>query len=179
MENRFNSFFPLDNRAQYSIELCADVPDNNHPEKVYVKKETGHVFLILRKINPVISDTISQVFGFYPRRPASSVLFKNVRSEILDNGNREYDISILKELTVADFEEVLHKATGLADKKYNLNKFNCYDYAVEIYNSIPGIEKIPVSHINFPFIAGKGGSPCGLFKDLQNIKKINKENLTI
>lgn len=161
-------FDPVNNNASYSITLCADLPDNNNPGKVHVKSETGHVFIILRKWTG--TDTINSVFGFYPRRPASSLLFKNVRSEILNNSNREYNISLSKKIDEEDFRLVIKTAVDLAKRKYNINKYNCYDYAIEIFNSIAGLNKIPIRHIRFPFIFGKGGSPCSLYADLAAMK---------
>jgi hypothetical protein len=171
LTQRLNCFNPLEPAAGYSISLCADLPDNNHPDKVYVKKETGHVFLILKKTDPDIADSsMAQVFGFYPVRPVSSIIFKNVRCEMLDNGNREYNAVISKELTAKEFALILQKAKELTAKKYNINKYNCYDYALNVFNSIPGIEKLPVTHVKFPFIFGRGGSPCGLYRDLEKLK---------
>ena len=69
-----------------------------------------------------------------------------------------------------EFKYVLQRSQQLARKKYNLNKFNCYDYVIEIFNSLPGIEKLPVTHLKFPFIFGSGGTPCGLYRDLKRLK---------
>ena len=168
LPQRLASFNPLQPEAEYSISLCADIPDNDRPDKVYVKKETGHVFLILQKSIP--GKAIAQVFGFYPVRPVSSILFKNVRCEILDNGKREYNASVTKKLSATEFAALLQKAKALTNRKYNINRFNCYDYAVEVFNSLPGIEKLPVTHVKFPFIFGRGGSPCGLYRDLEKLK---------
>jgi hypothetical protein len=172
LAERFKCFDPRHDHSRYSIILCGDVPDNSRPQKVYVKKEPGHVFLILVMHDTVChSNAVSMVFGFYPRRPASSVLFKNVRCEIVDNGKREYDVRIEKALSPSEFELVLENAVAFAQKKYNLNHYNCYNYAMDVFNSLPGIEKLPVSTIRFPFIAGKGGSPCCLYRDLEKLKQ--------
>ncbi len=162
-----NCFSRLEDEASYSITLCADLPDNDNPLRVHVKSETGHVFIILSKWNE--KDTIYSVFGFYPRRPASSLIFKNVRSEILNNGNREYNASLTKRLDKDTFRLVMKMAVELAKKKYNINKYNCYDYAIGIFNSVAGENRIPIHHIRFPFIFGKGGSPCSLYADLKEM----------
>lgn len=164
----FLQFDSLHGDVSYSITLCADVPDNNNPARVHLKSETGHVFIILSKWNN--KDSISRVFGFYPRRPASSLFFKNVRCEILNNSKREYDISLFKKLDEKEFEIAIQTAVGSAKKKYNISKFNCYDYALGVFNSVAGVNQLPVHHIRFPFILGKGGSPCGLYADLFRMK---------
>jgi hypothetical protein len=62
-------------------------------------------------------------------------------------------------------------AAKLSALKYNINHFNCYDYALQVFNSILDEKNcIPLQHVNFPFIAGRGGSPCGLYKTLTEIK---------
>jgi hypothetical protein len=166
--SRFKKFDSIQGEAAYSIALCADIPDNNNPDRVHVKDETGHVFIVLTKIAGI--DTVDVVFGFYPRRPASSILFKNVRCEILDNGNRKYDVHIKKDINAEEFDLMIDKSVELTGKKYNLNKYNCYDYALELVNALPGVEKLVPRHIKFPFIFGRGGSPCGLYRDLEKIK---------
>ena len=49
LANTLACFIPVERTSAYSITLCADVPDDNHPEKVYVHREPGHVFLMLEK----------------------------------------------------------------------------------------------------------------------------------
>ena len=152
--------------------MCAEIPDNQDPRRIHVKKEPGHVFLILSKTDTVSgSKPVYRVFGFYPRRPASSILFKNVNCLILDNGDREYNAFLHKELTAGEFSRILDAAIVFSRRKYNLNKYNCYDYALDVFNSLPGIEKLPVTHVKFPFILGHGSSPCGLYLDLRKLKE--------
>lgn len=168
LSTRFKAFDSIQGLAGYELLLCADIPDNTNPDRVHVKDETGHVFIILSKFAG--ADTAHIVFGFYPRRPASSILFKNVRCEILDNGNREYDVHIRRALNAEEFALLTETALALTSKKYNLNKYNCYDYALELVNILPGVEKLQPRHIKFPFIFGRGGSPCALYRDLEKLK---------
>lgn len=172
LAQRFKCFEQQHEHSRHSIMICGDVPDNSRPEKVYAKKQPGHVFLILVMHDTVCRyEAVNMVFGFYPRRPASSVFFKNVRCEIVDNSNRAYDVRIQKALSPSEFELILDNAVVLAQKKYNLNQYNCYNYALDVFNALPGIEKLPVSKVRFPFIAGKGGSPCCLYRDLEKLKQ--------
>lgn len=157
----------------YQLTIAADVPDNKRPSKVFYKKEPGHVFLILEKRDTVTNQSVAKVWGFYPVRPVSCLLFRKAKSVLTDNGNREYDASITKRLSVAEFNLVKLKAAEFAEKKYHINKYNCYDYAVEIFNAVAGAERLPVTHIKFPLIFGRGGSPCSLYADLVKIKDSN------
>src|SRR5688572_22617664 len=51
--------FNTDNmHAAYRITIGADVPNNKKPMRLMYNQETGHVFLILQKINTITRDTI-------------------------------------------------------------------------------------------------------------------------
>jgi hypothetical protein len=167
LQSRFQCFGTLDKKAVYSVTLCADVPDNKRPGRVHVANETGHVFLILSKRD---SSFCSIAFGFYPRKPVSSVFFKRVRSKVLLSRSREYEVSVRKDISSADFDLLIQKAIALSARKYDMKKYNCYDYALEIFNALPGIEPLPKSKTKFPLFFGRGGSPCSLYRDLSKLK---------
>ena len=154
--------------AIYRISICADVPNNKKPLQVAYHQETGHVFLVLQKISAA-NDTVSRVFGFYPKRGLQTLLFKKTHSRIKDNSLREHDAVISKELSAKQFDTVLSKAITYAGRKYHMNRYNCYDYALAIFNCAAGEVSLPVNHIRFPFIFGRGGSPCSVYKDLQKL----------
>lgn len=166
-------FGELKPHETYQFTLAADVPDNKRPEKVYYKKETGHVFIILEKSDSLKGTSVAQVFGFYPIRPVGSLFLRTVQCEILNNSGRSYDACITLSLTAAQFNQVTAKAVELTSKKYNLNEYNCYDYAVELYNSIEGVEDMTLQKVKFPFVFGRGGSPCGLYKQLMELQDKN------
>jgi hypothetical protein len=167
----FQCFAPADEDDLYTLTICGDIPDNNNPERIHVKDEPGHSFLILTKSKiGAARPSVIRVFGFYPHRPASCLIFRNVRGEIMDNSERQYDVSITTAIKAFEFKQVLVRTQQLAGRKYNLNKFNCYDYVIEVFNSLPGIEKLPVTHMKFPSIFGWGGTPCGLYRDLKKLK---------
>lgn len=168
IQEYFQVFYPVQDNAVYFITVCADLPVNDNPNCVYKKGEPGHVFLILTKQSILTGEVVTRSFGFYPRVPVSC-LVKRVRSKILENNNREYDASLKKELTAEEFLLVIEKSKKFAKKKYNLNKYNCYDYVLEIFNSLPGIEKLPITYVKFPFIFGRGGSPCSLYGDFKKL----------
>jgi hypothetical protein len=159
--------------ANYYVSLCADIPNDKDPMKVQFDGETGHVFLILQKIN-FNGDTLSKVFGFYPKGGGLPTVFtRNVKSAIKDNSGRIYDASVSLQLSGQEFDLVIKKSVELSKYRYKLNKFNCYDYALHVFNSVTGKDTIPIHYVKFPFIFGKGGSPCSLFNDLVWLKENN------
>jgi hypothetical protein len=168
---RFEVFDISAPHQTYQITIAADVPDHKRPMKVYYKNETGHVFVILEQKDTLTQKAVAQVFGFYPVRPVSSLFLRTVKCKILNNGGRVYDAAVTQRLTKEQFEAVRQKAVELSYKKYNLNKYNCYDYALGVFNSIPGADTLPLLKVKFPFVFGKGGSPCGLYKQLFELKE--------
>ncbi|MBD0332062.1 MAG: hypothetical protein ICV66_05345 [Chitinophagaceae bacterium] len=156
--------FNTDTAITYSISLCADVPNNKKPYKVAHNQETGHVFLILQQIN--FSDTINKVFGFYPRKSLPTLFSRRTKSVIKDNSGREYDVSISKLLSEDEFKKALHLSKEYAKRSYHLNKFNCYDYAVLIYNAVAG-NTVRFTTAKYPFIFGRGGSPVCIYRELK------------
>jgi hypothetical protein len=163
---KLNTFSNASESVTYFLTLAADIPDNNNPGKVLFQKEPGHVFLILTKKDSVSGGSQSMVWGFYPRRPLSSIFLKRVKSELRDNGNREYNISITCRLTADGLDSLRSAAVALSFKKYDLNRFNCYDYAVNLFNAVQKQLTVPVSYMRFPLVLGKGGTPCSLYKDI-------------
>ena len=162
-------FNESDDHATYHVSLCADVPNNKKPLQVAHHQETGHVFLILQMIR-ASNDTVRRVFGYYPRRGLPTLFFKKISSLIKDNSYREYDVEISKEITAEQFDTLLAKAATWAERKYHINKYNCYDYALQLFNIGAGENPLPVNHVRFPFIFGRGGSPCSIYKSLKELQ---------
>lgn len=156
--------------SAYIISVCADVPYNKKPHKVAYKQQTGHVFLVLQKIRAT-GDTIQRVFGYYPKKGLPTLLFKTIKSCIKDNSTREYDTKISRMLTRQQFDTVLTRAISLSRRTYHINKFNCYDYAVGVFNAVSPDNPLPVRYVRFPFPFGKGGSPCSVYKDFKKMKE--------
>lgn len=155
--------------ADFYITLCADVPLNRKPERVAYHQQTGHVFLILQQVNPETpADTIHRVFGYYPKKGLPVLLFKKIKAVIKDNSRREYDISISRKITAPQCASVIECALSEAKRRYHINKFNCYDYAVTVYNTACVTDTLDLVHVRFPFIFGKGGSPSGLYRQLRD-----------
>ena len=176
LEERFHCFAPLNTNAVYTITICADIPDNGNANRVHVGQQPGHVFLILEKSDGITPwQSKVQVFGFYPQNQHSSLLAGDVSCKIVDNSKREYNASLSKKISSKQFQLLLEKSEHLARRKYNLHRFNCYDYVLEVFNSLPGIEKLPITHVKLPYFLGRAGSPCGLYHDLKNLKANESE----
>ena len=170
IEEQLQVFDDSADAYSYIISLCADVPLNKKPHRVAHKQQTGHVFLILQKVRS-IGDTVQRVFGYYPKKGLSTLLFKKVKSCIKDNSTREYDTKISRMLTKEQFDTVVANCISLARRAYHINKFNCYDYAVYVFNAVSPENPLPLTYVRFPFPFGRGGSPCSVYKDFKKIKE--------
>jgi hypothetical protein len=176
LQKKFKAFDTLGNNGKYDLILAVDVPDNRRPLKVLYKNEPGHVFLILRKTDTVTGKTAEIAWGYYPANPVAILFFRRSKSQLLINAKREYNASLTVSLSAAQAAAVAQNALRLSAKKYHLNKYNCYDYAIELYNTIEGAVQLLNEKVKYPFVFGKGGSPCGLYRQLQKIKNSERND---
>lgn len=152
---------------EYRLRVCADVPDDLHPERPAYHRETGHVFCIVEVFGK--TDTMTRVFGFYPRFGLPTLAFRKTKSCLKDNSGRVYDVEICLGLTAGQFDSVVQLALSRAGRRYHLNKYNCYDYAMELFNTVSVQDPLPVTYTRFPFPFGRGGSPCSVFRDCKRM----------
>lgn len=149
----------------YSVTLCLRLPHAAKPQRVYYKGETGHVYLRLTKTNTGTLQNEQIIWGFYPKSPVSSFFFKKVRSKLVSNLKDSMHLGLLIPIDSAQYYRLCARALAAGQKKYHLNRYNCYHYALELINEVCP-QQIPVRTIRFPFPAGKGGSPVALYTDL-------------
>lgn len=149
----------------YSVTLCLRLPNAAKPQRVYYKGETGHVYLRLTKTNTGTRQSEQVIWGFYPQSPVSSFFFKKVRSKLVSNMKDSLRLGLLIPIDSAQYYLLCARALAAGQKKYNLNRYNCYHYALELINEVCP-QPIPVRSIRFPFLAGRGGSPVALYADL-------------
>ena len=176
LEDQLPYFDKKFDSASYRISLCADMPYDKNPLQVTYGQEPGHVFLILQKINlDSIGDTINLVFGFYPSRGIPLIFKRKMKSRIKDNSSRYFDVMITRTVSENDFNNFLHTSLSLSRQYYHLNKYNCYDYGVELFNTLVTHDKVPVERIKYPFPFGYGGSPVCIYTYVSSLGSSSKE----
>lgn len=148
--------------ALYRISICADVPHNKKPNQVLYNNQTGHVFIILQKI--IAGDTLHKSFGFYPFKGTPIFFKRNVKSQVKDNSLRQYDVAVIQDLSEQQFRKAISVSQEYSKRNYHLNKFNCYDYILTIFNAVTNTDTLPIIHVRYPLFFGRGGSPIGLYK---------------
>ena len=161
--------------ATYSITLHADLPVNSSPNTLVSGLRPGHAFLTLTKSNGGTS--VTQVIGFYPVSGTKSVFDAPVTSQTVNDGGHEYNASITMNVSQADFNAAINQATTYStNSKYDLNDFNCTNYAVNVYNSAT-TNDISVSDTNLGGV-NYGCTPNGLYQKLQALKATGASNVT-
>lgn len=145
----FNCFSNIsDAGATYSLKVCSDIPDNNNSYTGFDDHlSPGHTFLVLTKTNGLQS--VTKAFGFYPSTGYKSLTFLPVNEKIVNDANHEINASLeMKNLTQNDFNLIKTKAIADALKKYDLDNFNCSDYALGIFNTVRPTNPITIT----PFV---------------------------
>jgi hypothetical protein len=141
LDDWFKCFALLpDAGANYSVTLCADLPDDNDPA-INVNPmtgATGHTFLQLTKSSGGQSAT--QVIGFTAQKALTAVLNPDdfVPSKVVDNAGHKYDASITMYTNTDGFNAVLEQMKLSAPSPYSIAHFDCLDYDLAVVNTIRG-----------------------------------------
>lgn len=173
-----------DNGATCSIEIFTDIPVDNDPTKLFdwQTRSPGHTFIQLKKSNG--TQHVIQNIGFYPSSNWKNILDADpVDSKFVDDGGHEFNASLKMNLTPYQLNLILIKAKELSGLKYDMDQFNCTDYALEVFNAARTNE-IDIPRYGIPGGVGTYPSrtPQGLYTMLNQMKQ-NKDpeaaNITI
>ncbi|MFL5788120.1 MAG: hypothetical protein ACJ748_08705 [Flavisolibacter sp.] len=169
-----------------SVEIYSDLPVDGDPTKMFDWKteSPGHCFLQIKKSNGNLSTV--QNIGFYPNTNWKNILDANpVDSKFVDDANHEFDASLKMKLTTYQLRNLIQKMSDLAKSglKYDMDEFNCTDFALEVFNSVRTFP-INIVKVNIPGGMAINGSntPQGLYLTLQQMKNSNaleSSNITI
>ncbi|GIV45022.1 MAG: hypothetical protein KatS3mg035_2145 [Bacteroidia bacterium] len=155
----------------YKITIHVDQPGSGGDRDTYEMDglgfDVGHTFITLEKINE--DGTVTYLtFGFYPKTNVSPLTGDiEVEGIIMNDKGHKYDVSKSFDLTKEQFEAVLGYLKKIEGKKYNLNKFNCTDFALEC--SKASGNPLPDTQGEWP--GGGGSNPGDLGEDLREKNK--------
>jgi hypothetical protein len=99
--------------------------------------------------------------------------FHGVDSKIVNNGGHEYNASItMTNVSLIDFNAAMNLALSNSTLLYDLNDYNCTDYAVGVFNQVMPFN----NQLNVPdHITGFGvnykTTPNSLYKTLKQMKQ--------
>lgn len=175
LKNCLDAFVPT-NGASYKVELCSDIPVDDHPEWNVLGNKPGHAFLQVTKTNGLYSATRS--FGFYPKDLNLNTITNSIESTILEDNYHEYNAKISMELSETQYNNLMNYSINLSNTKsqYNIFNYNCVNFALDCFNSV----RPSGTKISAPLVGNEIGigvrTPASLFINLRNIKNSNTGN---
>ncbi|HSR38287.1 MAG TPA: hypothetical protein VLL95_05185, partial [Phnomibacter sp.] len=135
--------------ATYQVKVYVDIPVNQTPDVLIGTSQStgefgpGHVFMKLSKFNG--SQTVSQVFGFYPANGLKSATMNAVPSKMVDDGNaqgtqHEFNASMsMGNWNGPEFRQLLQQIRSNSTRQYELDQFNCANFVATCINGVkPG-----------------------------------------
>jgi hypothetical protein len=162
-----------DQGASCSVEIFTDIPVDSDPSKLfnYQTRSPGHTFLQLRKSSADGTQVIVQNIGFYPQSNWTKVLDSNpIDSKIVDDGDHEFNASLKMNLSSTAFSSVLGKIQELSTLKYDMDEFNCTDFALEVFNYVRTPLQVPQYAIPGAMGTNPSNTPQGLFVKLKEMQ---------
>jgi hypothetical protein len=179
LEAKFACFDLVPNEgATYSVSMSVDLPVNGSPSDLINSSfEPGHAFITMTKSNG--NSFITHSFGFYPDPAFFSVTTGPVGSKIVNNGSHDREAyMIMSGITAADFHMLQIVAKNKANNSYELDNYNCTNYALDVFNSIRDANyQINVDD----WIAGSknfGQTPNGLYNKLAEMQNDGYTNIS-
>ncbi|GAA4802657.1 hypothetical protein GCM10023231_34490 [Olivibacter ginsenosidimutans] len=134
---------------------------NPNTRNVHGPNEVGHTFIGIEQ------NGIKRYLGFYPDSPMAS-LIGSQNSEIHDNSTTLYHVSLTKMMTTAELTNVISYIKNYP-QTYDLNNFNCTDFAIEVAKKA-GIT-LPKTKGSYNFVVGtfNGHNPGDLGEDIRTL----------
>mgnify|MGYP007115599959 CR=1 FL=1 len=177
-------FGTIPSGASYSATIYTDLPVNSNPNLlVNATGSPGHVFISMTKeINGI---TTTQVFGFYPQVGLFSLARVPVNSVIVDDELHSYDASLtMNGVSASAFSSLMQVMIMLSSQSYDLDDFNCTDYALASFNILRPTNPLDVPDWvvlrpalfppGLPVRDNFGSTPNALYKLLKKMKDDNE-----
>jgi hypothetical protein len=174
-----------DEGSTCSIEILSDIPVDDQPN-ILLNWQTGspgHTFLQIRKSNG--NQSVMQNIGFYPLQGWKTMLTPApITGKFVDNSQHEFNAGLKMNLTPEQLKNVIIEISYLARfVKYDIDDYNCTDFALEVFNSARISNPIEIPKYNLPGGMAPNGSstPQGLFNKLKSMQQagIESGNITI
>lgn len=164
-----------------TIELFVDLPVDTDPTTFFLWTDAypGHAFLQMKKTNG--TQTVLRNIGFYPKDGWKTIISNGpVDAKFADNGGHEYNASFLMTVDEAAFASLIIRIQHISSVvNYDLDDYNCVNFAVDMFNSVRPNDKIVVPKVLY-FGSGKSmSSPQGLFLELLRRNKLHPSSKAI
>ncbi|UIR57861.1 hypothetical protein LZQ00_08580 [Sphingobacterium sp. SRCM116780] len=165
--NCFNNV-PSNAQTTYKITIHAHLANPNNVTQVYnfSTDDPGHAYITMQKSNG--STTRSLTFGFYPSSDSWMTAVKDAEGASIgreDPQQRRSDASYTINVTAATFNNARNIALTGSTRPYDLNDYNCTDYAEEVFNAALGGAGLAVPNSTIGYT-----TPAGLYGRLSQMK---------
>ncbi|WP_343704769.1 hypothetical protein [Chitinophaga sp.] len=161
---------PVTNIAQYmgcfssshpaKLVFYADQPTAGSADPFSVKDKAGHAFVAVEQmINGVV---YRRSVGFHPRQGVSPFFPDNTQSQLGDDSNQPFDVSLEVNITAAQLSKVLQKVNQ-PSPVYNLESYNCTHFVYDV----AAAAGINIPKTNGWWIMGSGLNPANFGEDLK------------
>lgn len=165
-----NCFSNIPSNAQttYKVTIHSHLANPSNPYQVYnvSADDPGHAYITMQKTNG--SATRSLTFGFYPSAGSWMTAIKDAENSAIgqeDPAKRRNDASYTITVTEAAFNNARNAALAGSAKQYDLNDYNCTNYALQVFNAAMGGSglQVPNSPIGYK-------TPSSLYLKLSDMK---------
>jgi hypothetical protein len=97
-----------------------------------------------------------------------------IDGKFVDNGMHEFNASFKMNLSPQNFNSTLTEMLYLRNMKYDIDNFNCTDWALNVFNKTR-TDKLEIPLIDIPGNVPSSGSrtPQGLYLKLREMKNAN------
>jgi hypothetical protein len=162
--------------AACEVGIYSDVPVDNDPNKIFdfSTGSPGHTFIQIKKTSADGTRSVAQNIGFYPKTGFKTALTNApVDAKFVDDGNHEFNAGYTKSLTPDEFRSILTEILYLKNIPYDIDNFNCTDWALEIFNKQGYGLDIPLYDIPGNLPTTGTSMPQGIYNKLADMKKNN------
>lgn len=160
--------------AACSIEIFADIPVDSDPKKILNlgTRSPGHTFLNIRKSNA--SQSVSQNIGFYPKSGWKTTLTTApIEGKFVDNSEHEFNCGFILTVTPEQLKSAIIQMQRSKTYKYDIDNYNCTDWALDVFNAAGGNLQIPLYDIPGNNLSVGTRMPNGVYSKLVEMKKNN------
>ncbi|WP_286751704.1 MULTISPECIES: hypothetical protein [Sphingobacterium] len=136
----FNNI-PSNAQTTYKVTIHTALAEPGKPNQVYnaTDKTPGHAYITMQKTNGSASRSLT--FGFYPSADSWMSILKNAEDSSIgkeDDEKRRSDASYTINVTSTAFNNARNVALSGSLQKYDLNDFNCTNYAIQVFEAAMG-----------------------------------------
>ena len=147
---------------------------DSDPNKIFdfSNGSPGHTFIQVKKTNG--GQSVVQNIGFYPKTGWKTGLTNApLDAKFVDDGMHEFNAGYTKTLSAEEFKSVLTEIRYLKNMQYDIDNYNCTDWALAVFNKQGDGLDIPLYDIPGNLPSSGTSMPQGIYNKLLQMKRDN------